>query len=541
MRTSSFFGCAFVAAVGLAGCSSAFSPSAGRVSLAASTASCAGVAVPPATDRQVQKLLDRNAAGTTFCFAPGTYRLAQPLDPKAGQHLIAAGTGVILNGAKVVARFVRAGSNYRATAYLQGGAASSTNCLIPESACDTAQDVFFDGKPLVRVVRLAQLANGSFYEDFRKNLIWLRDDPSGHLIEQAYAPAIVASNHGGIEVRGFIVEMAACPAQHGALQAQGYHGNGWSITGNEIRYNHGAGITSAPPDEQQGGSVIDGNFIHHNGQEGIGAVGNGLIVNDNVISFNNRVNYDCGWECGGAKFAGAYGNETEGLMVTGNDVHDNNGPGFWTDINSYNLVFEHNHIVNNRQTNPKTGYVTGSGIFLEISDRALVEDNVLENNGPVANAGTPALFYQGGQILLSATPNVTVRGNTVSGAIGIGMLQQERNDSCRFGKANSKNYPDGTPVCPYAYRNTFIHSVHDDAILDNRIAETAHSGNGDVAGLDSDLNGDAGVFSPEQHIAYTANAYTLADPSGRYFDWKNVTTAKSAWLAAGQDTKSTFK
>jgi hypothetical protein len=229
------------------------------------------------------------------------------------------------------------------------------------------------------------------------------------------------------------------------------------------------------------------------------------------------------------------------LTATGNYVHDNNGPGLWCDINSYNLIFKHNRIENNRQINPATGYTTGSGIFLEISDRAVIADNVVKDNGPVANSSSPALFYQGAQILLSATPNVTVRDNTSSGAIGIGMLQQARSDACRYGAAHSKNYPDGTPVCPYRYRGTVIHWVHDEGIFGNTIVETARSGNADVAGLDSDLGDDGPVFAATNNVAYSGNAYTLANVKGKYFDWKNATTAKGGWLAQGQDKKSTFR
>jgi hypothetical protein len=514
----------------------------------AASAQCSGVPVPAGTDRSVQSVLNRNAAGATLCFAPGVYRFANAVNPKKGQRLIAAGSGVILTGAKIVSGFARIGSDYRAPGYLQGGAFSSTNCLIAGSGCNTAQDVFLDGKPLARVASRARLASGAFYEDFRANRIWLRDNPAGHLVEQAYAQAIVSSNNGGITVQGFVIEMAASPAQHGAVEAA-YRGNGWSIVKNEIRFNHGAGVTNAPPNESQGGTTIAGNYIHDNGQEGIGAIGSGLAVTNNEIAFNNRVNYDCGWECGGAKFAGGPGTETIGLSAIGNNVHDNNGPGFWCDINSYNVVFKNNRISNNRQTNPVTGYQTGSGIFLEISDRAVVAGNVLTDNGPVANGG-PALFYQGGQILLSATPNVTVRNNTVIGPIGLGMLQQARNDSCRFGASLSKNYPDGTPVCPYRYHacpkhgacvDTLIHWVHDDSFFSNRITETARSGNADVAGLDSDLADDRAVFAITNNIAYSFNAYTLQNLTGAYFDWENVTTPKAAWLAADQDKKSTFR
>jgi hypothetical protein len=142
---------------------------------------------------------------------------------------------------------------------------------------------------------------------------------------------------------------------------------------------------------------------------------------------------------------------------------------------------------------------------------------------------------------------VTVEHNTVSGATGIGMLQQDRNGPCAFGKRGSPNFPDGTPLCPYHYHyctktgkcvDNYTHLVHDIRITGNHIVETAQSGNADVAGLDCDLQHNVAVFGSS--IVYDDNAYELHAIGGYYFDWKNSVTTKAAWLASGQDAHSTF-
>jgi len=496
-------------------------------------APCSGVIVTPGSDTHVQRLLNGNPENTTFCFQPGLYRFANPISPKNGQQLIAQGPGVDLNGAKVVRHFVASGGNYHATGYLGRSGPSSTNCWVRGSLCNTLQDVFLDGQPLQRVTSVKKLAPGTFYEDFHSSQIWLHDNPAGHRAEQAYAPALIQSSASGVTVKGFIAEKAAVPAQQGAISAAGYSGAGWLLENNEVRYNHGAGITSFPATSAQGGSTIRSYYVHHNGQEGLAGHGPSLVVANNELAFNNRFNYSCEWECGGAKFAGGPGQEIQDLLVTGNHVHDNYGSGFWCDINCYHPTFANNLVTNNKQTDPKTGYQMGVGIFCEISDRCVIHDNTLRNNGPGAKDPNANVFYDGAQILVSATANSEVYNNVVTGANGIGMLQQDRPDSCSFG--NSTNYPDGTPVCPYQYSGHYIHWTHDNSFHDNIMTETASGHNhAAIAGLSTDLNNGCPDCFQANNL-YRNDSYFLPNSLLGYFTWENSLINEAAWFSYGQD------
>lgn len=502
---------------------------------------CSGVTLSPSDAATVQHALSAHPPGTTFCFAAGTYRFVRGIEPKAGQRLISATPhGAILDGAKLIGPFERSGNAYVARAFLTQSPASSTNCAVAASLCDTRQDVFFDGRPLVRVTAGSLVRPGTFYEDFTANKLWIGRNPSGHSVEQAYAPQLVVSQAGGLVVQGFVVEFAANQAQSGAIQSYGYTGNGWTVEANLVRYNHAAGIGSVPSLGNTNGSLIEGNTILGNGQEGVAAVGDSLTIRDNEIAGNNRVNYSCWWECGGAKFAGGPGYENRDLTVEGNFVHDNNGPGFWNDINSYNMVYRNNRVVRNFETNGPYGLTIGSGIFIEISDRALIEDNDVEDNGPRPLRNNTVSFYLGGQIEVSASANVTVTHNRVRGAGGIGMLQQDRTDSCIFGKRHSSSYPDGSPVCPHVYAGKPIHWVHDNTFRNNTIAETAPPTQAEAAGLDCDLRNDAAVFSAANGNVFADNAYALPKPSGVYFSWLNRLMNAAAWQANGQDAGSSF-
>ena len=111
--------------------------------------------------------------------------------------------------------------------------------------CTLQEDVYRDGVPLTRVLSRSKLVSGAFYASYSRNTMWLLDDPTGRVIEQATASAIVESETSDdVTVQGFTIEGAANAAQHGAIHAEG--ATGWDIAENEVRDNHGTGIIAAP-------------------------------------------------------------------------------------------------------------------------------------------------------------------------------------------------------------------------------------------------------------------------------------------------------
>ena len=113
----------------------------------------------------------------------------------------------------------------------------------------------------------------------------------------------------------------------------------WTIKDNEVRLNYGVGIEVHVGDN----SKIVGNFVHDNGEMGLGGVGKNILVEGNEIARNGF------WSglnpgLGGGRLNSA---TTDGLIVRGNYSHDNNGPGMWTDINNIHTLYENNVVVNN--------------------------------------------------------------------------------------------------------------------------------------------------------------------------------------------------
>ena len=202
-----------------------------------------------------------------------------------------------------------------------------------------------------------------------------------------------------VTVEGLIVEKYASPTQRGAIGFSG-PGSDWVVRGNEVRWNHGAGIRLA--DRMQ---VLD-NFIQHQGQIGIAGSGSDVLVQGNEIAFNNTAGFGLGpqSEAGATKFT-----FTNRLVVRDNFSHHNHGPGLWTDIDNHDCLYEGNRVEDN----------DWRGIFHEISYACVIRNNVVRNNGHALPAGGPLFVLDGAGILVSSSADVEVYGNVVE-ATGTG-------------------------------------------------------------------------------------------------------------------------
>jgi hypothetical protein len=449
-------------------------------------APCRGIEVRPGAD--LGAAVTASPEGATLCLRSGVHRVSEPVRAKDRQRLVGE-PGTVVSGAKVVTGFSRAGRDYVAAAFLPRNPSTHGECAT--RGCAYPQDVFLGGAPLTRVLDLDDLEAGRFYQDFGTNRLYLRDDPDGRLVEQAHAPSILWSAARDVTVRGLVVEKAANEAQRAAIDNEG--GGGWVIEDNEVRYNHGVGIRGDS-------STVRGNVVHHNGQLGLSGHGDGSLVEGNEIAWNNTAGYHCLWECGGTKWA-----ENRSLIVRGNWSHDNHGPGMWTDINNVDVVYEDNVVTGNQ----------GYGILHEISYRATIRGNIVQDTRPRDDTG----FFGGGEIVVSASPDVEVYGNDVRGVVGIGILQQRRVD-----------FP--SPLGPHEARNVHVH--------DNTVVATDPSSV--VAGMATDVPGlDDPRRLAGRNNRFTGNRYHLPQLSGRWFDWLGNLRTAEEWRGYGQDITGVVK
>jgi hypothetical protein len=349
----------------------------------------------------VQSIVNANPEGTTFVFSAGTYRL-QSIQPLNGDIFVGQ-NNPILSGAQVLTAFTRQGNYWVAGGQTQQGQLAGS-CLPQYPMCQYPEDLYFDNVPLLHVASVSAVGPGSWYFDYPNHNIYFFDNPNGHVVEASVTRSAFSGPAANVSISGLTVEKYAVPAQFGAIGDQ-YPGPNWTVTNNEVRWNHGTGINLAT------GSQANLNYCHHNGDKGIGGSGTNILAEGNQVSFNSWAGFDPGWEAGGMKFG-----LTTNLIVRGNSVNHNAGPGIWADVGNINTLIESNVVTNNTY---------GSGIVDEISYSAIIRYNTVSYNT------MPGLVWLwASQILIQNSQNVQAYGNTVevlsTGGNGIGIIQQSR-------------------------------------------------------------------------------------------------------------------
>jgi hypothetical protein len=319
----------------------------------------------------------------------------------------------------------------------------------------------------------------------------MADDPTGHVVETTVARNAFSGRASNVTIRGLIIEKYASPAQMGAIGDQ-YPGDGWIVDQNEVRWNHGAGILVSNR------SVVSNNYVHHNGELGMGGHGDDVIVSGNEIASNNIAGFDAGWEGGGTKFA-----LTNRLTVQNNYSHDNIGLGLWTDTDNINTVYDSNTVVNN----------IGGGISHEISYAAIFKNNILKGNGPPSCS-----WLWGGQIQIQNSQNVEIYGNTlVISATGCGngitLVQQYRGTGA-YG--------------PYLTINNYVHN--------NSIT---HLGGAGASGAVEDYT-NPDVFTTSSNNRFDYNAYHVPNSNQGAWAWSNSLRNWSGFRSFGLEPNGTI-
>jgi copper-binding protein NosD len=194
--------------------------------------------------------------------------------------------------------------------------------------------------------------------------------------------------------------------------------SGWVIEFLEVAYNSVVGIGLASDHE-----TVKENYVHDNGQLGMGGGGIGIVVEGNLVTHNGYhlvTRYSV--EAGGIKVesGAAYGPVSEQnatALVVGNTISANaGGPGFHTDCHSDGVWFVYNIVSGNQQI----------GVHFETSNYQAVDDNVITGN--VAPG-----------IEVSASWYVTATGNSVTnngGGIVLGGFSRSQ-DNCKLKSPNT--------------------------------------------------------------------------------------------------------
>jgi len=206
------------------------------------------------------------------------------------------------------------------------------------------------------------------------------------------------------------------------------------------------------------------------------------VFEGNEVYKNNIARFDPNWEAGGSKFA-----RTSDLLVQDNFVHDNKGPGLWTDIDNVGAVIAGNRVVNNK----------GPGIFHEISFRAVIRNNTVRDNDE-----------DGINVLDSS--DTEIYGNTV-----ITDARDREADPIRL-------YQDDRQSDGHVTKNVFVH--------DNTVTTCIGSTGA------RDYVGDGGIFDPVRNNRFESNAYAVRDAGGTWWTWREEERTWQDWHQVGQDT-----
>ncbi|UEM07339.1 right-handed parallel beta-helix repeat-containing protein (plasmid) [Skermanella rosea] len=348
----------------------------------------------------LQAAVEAHPEGTVFRLSPGLYR-GQMIKAKDRQEFLGE-PGAVLNGATVLSEWTRTGRYWRHEG-LPEPLPRAGRCLDDGDLCTWREDIFVGDVVYRRVANLAEVTAGTWYLDPVARTAYLSIDPAPFQVEMSTQPAAFHGHAEDIVIEGLVVERYASMAQFGAIH--GHDGRRWTIRDTVVRWNHGVGIVLNT------GSVIVGGAAIDNGQSGInGAAAHGARIEGVEIARNNFAGFDPAWEAGGLKIVKSYG-----VVIDGNDVHHNAGPGLWGDIDMKGTIIRNNTVRNNESI----------GIQYEISYDAVVADNVVAGNG-----SADFTWLWGSQILVQNSSGVEVTGNCIEtdrdGGNGIGLIYQER-------------------------------------------------------------------------------------------------------------------
>jgi parallel beta-helix repeat protein len=451
-----------------------------------SSQGCRGVSVP--REASLQSAINRRGAGTTFCIGSGIHRLSAPVVAKDRDTFIGK-PGAVLDGSSRLTSFAHVGPFWVAKAPASSADQGEGECASRSPGCLYPNQVFFDNRPLRRATERSRLSRLDFYVDDATHELFLARDPQGHKVEIAVSSGAFkgwGTGVTGLTIRGLTIQKFANPAGRGAINGR----PSWRVIGNVVRLNHGIGVQDA--------STIRGNRIIKNGQLGIMiSFGSHVLIERNIVAYNNAAGFDSSWEAGGIKFV-----RSNGVILRRNRVVANDGPGIWADGDDIHIRYERNLISRN----------SGPGILHEISYNAVITRNTVSRNGSAASG-----WVDGAGILLNASGNVEISHNVVSkNADGIGITQTDRG-SGKYG--------------PYESRN--------DRVVGNVITMThGHTGLVQNVGDTSYYTGKNNVF--QRNIYYLGCAkdyFAWEDPSGRN-DYSYVN--RKRWQAAGNDHQGRF-
>jgi nitrous oxidase accessory protein NosD len=349
----------------------------------------------------LQAQVDAAQPGSTVSVPPCVYRetvtISKPLT-LAGQ------SGAEIRGSDIWTNWTQTGSYWSAgpVPVLPVYNDPSRCADASNNRCLHAEQVFLDGKPLQWVA--ANPRAGQFVLDGQRNVL-LADNPNGHTVEVTTRARWIVTASDHVTIQGLTMRDAGNDALTGAVSNDGY--SDWAIQDSVLSDAHGALVSIHAGTNLR----VLRDDLGRAGQQALhGDLVTQGLIQDNHIHDGNTDQFDPVWGAGGVKLT-----QQRGVVVDGNEVDHNLGPGLWSDVQSHDVTYSSNRVHDNR----------GAGIIFEVSDGASIHDNAAWNNG-WGNAS----WGWGAGILISTAADAEVSNNTLAwNAAGVSVVEQKRDDA----------------------------------------------------------------------------------------------------------------
>ncbi len=367
----------------------------------------------------IQTAIDRAGAGATVRILGGIYRQAFGVNgtgrPDAPIRIQAApGAEVIISGCDLVpaSRWTAASDGqWTLPSWTYRGCPWSPTMAHPPDdfhrLIGRTEQVVVGGRLLTQFEERTQLAEYGFCADpLKTQTLTVKlpagSAPEGKSIEVSRRAELCRVRGSWVIVEGLIFRHACNHAQQPAVHIEGSHNQ---MIDCRVESTNGVGLLLDGRDN----SVIRTDAIE-NGQMGMAGGGFNNRLEECHLVRNNTKGFNKAWESGAIKVT-----LSRNFQILRCVADENDGPGFWYDIDNRQSLVEGCLAVANH----------GPGIMIEISETATIRGNTCLRNGLREERG--AWAHTG--ILLAESMDCIVEGNLcVGNRTGIAIRQQEIRD-----------------------------------------------------------------------------------------------------------------
>ena len=350
--------------------------------------SAAGTVAAPV--RTITAALRKVPNGGTIALRGGVYHESVIVAPQKRVTLQPYGSEAVwLDGAEPVSGFRASGNAWVRPGWTQqldasptfvrgasDGPAEGWRFVDPAYPMAAHPDqLWIDGQQLTQVSSRSQVAPGRFFVDAAADQLVVGSDPNGRRVEASTLVSALSVRSEGSVVQGIGVRRYATsvPDMGTVIIAA----KGVTLSNVTIRDNSTTGLYTWAKD-----TTLSQVSLIGNGLLGAGAAhADGLEIRGMLSSGNNRERFNRAPVSGALKI-----HSSSGVTVADSVFADNYGQGPWFDESNNGVVFTGNDSLRN----------TGNGLVFELSERAVIADNVVADNGIngiyIVNAGSASIW-----------------------------------------------------------------------------------------------------------------------------------------------------